>query len=128
MLLNLYLSLNLKKIIVWLKCVVWKMLRFLSKQFSDYRLRIRLCFFCFFCYFFHFESIKVRSICSQMSFKIVVFKNFTILKKTSVLESLYNKVAGLQTHAFIKKRLQHTCFSINIAKFLRTNFFIENLR
>ena len=29
---------------------------------------------------------------------------------------------------FIKKRLQHSCFSVNFAKFLRTAFFIEHLR
>ena len=40
--------------------------------------------------------------------------------KTLVLESLFNKVTGLQTCNFIKKRLQHRCFPVNIAKFLRT--------
>ena len=34
--------------------------------------------------------------------------------KTPVLESLFNKVAGL------KKRLQHKCFPVNIVKFLKT--------
>ena len=29
---------------------------------------------------------------------------------------------------FIKKKLQHRCFPVNIAKFLRTTFFIEHLR
>ena len=43
----------------------------------------------------------------------------------SVLESLFNKVAGLQ--AFVKKRRQHRCFHENIAKFLRTSFFKEHL-
>ena len=28
----------------------------------------------------------------------------------------------------IKKRLQHRCFSVNIAKFLTITFFIEHLR
>ena len=37
-----------------------------------------------------------------------------------MLESLFNKVAGLQCCNFIKKRLQHRCFPVNIAKFLRT--------
>ena len=35
-------------------------------------------------------------------------------------ESLFNKVAGFQEYIFIKKRLQHSCFPVNIAKFLRT--------
>ena len=37
-----------------------------------------------------------------------------------MLESPFNKVAGLQACMFIKKRLQHKCFPVNIAKFLRT--------
>ena len=40
--------------------------------------------------------------------------------KTSVLESICNKVAGLKACNFIKKRLQHTCFPLKYAKFLRT--------
>ena len=41
-------------------------------------------------------------------------------KKTSVLESLGNQKAC----NFIKKRLQHTCFPVNIAKFLKVQSFI----
>ena len=37
-----------------------------------------------------------------------------------VLKSLFNKVAGLQAWNFIKKRLQHSCFLVNIVKFLTT--------
>ena len=39
--------------------------------------------------------------------------------ETPVLESLFNKAAGLQVCNFIKKRLQHRCFPVIIAKFLR---------
>ena len=39
-----------------------------------------------------------------------------------MLESLFNKVAGLKDCNFIKERLQHRCFSVNNAKFLRTHF------
>ena len=42
-----------------------------------------------------------------------------IHRKTTVLESLLNKVAGFQVCNFIKKILQHRCFPVNIAKFLR---------
>ena len=35
-------------------------------------------------------------------------------------ESLFNKVAVLRTCNFIKKRLQHRCFPVKFAKFLRT--------
>ena len=43
-----------------------------------------------------------------------------IHKKAPGLESFFNNVASLQTSNFIKKRLQHSCFPMNIAKFLRT--------
>ena len=49
-------------------------------------------------------------------------------RKRPVLESLFNKVPGLQACNFIKKRLQQRCFPVNIAKFLRTASFIEHLR
>ena len=56
----------------------------------------------------------------RSSIKKAVLKNFAILRRTPVLESLFNKVAGLQAFNFIKKRLYHRCFSVNIAKFFRT--------
>ena len=40
-------------------------------------------------------------------------------KETPVLESLFKKIAGLKACNFIKKRRQHRCFPVNIAKFLR---------
>ena len=45
-----------------------------------------------------------------------------------MLDSLFNKVAGLQTCNFIKKWLQHRCFPVNVANFIRTAFSIEHLR
>ena len=45
-----------------------------------------------------------------------------------MLESLFNKVSDLKGGNVIKKRLQHRCFLVNIAKFLRTPFFTEHLR
>ena len=45
-----------------------------------------------------------------------------------MLESLFNKVAGLKACNFIKERLKHSCFPVNNAKFLRTHFFTEHLR
>ena len=46
--------------------------------------------------------------------------------KTPVPQSLFDKVVGLQICNFIKKRLQHRCFSVNIVKFLRT-FILKKL-
>ena len=37
-----------------------------------------------------------------------------------MLESLFDKITGLQGCNFIKKRQQHGCFLVNIAKFLKT--------
>ena len=49
----------------------------------------------------------------------VLQKKFcNILRKTAVLKSLLHKVANLQAYNFIKKRLQHRCFSPG--KFLGT--------
>ena len=53
---------------------------------------------------------------SQMSSKRCLLKFCDIHRKTLVLESL-----------FIKTRLQHRCFSVNIAKNVRQHFFIEHL-
>ena len=44
-------------------------------------------------------------------------------RKALVLEPLFNKVAGFQTYNFIKKRLQHRCFPMKFAKFLRKFFY-----
>ena len=48
--------------------------------------------------------------------------------KTPMVESLFNKVVGLQARNFIKRRLQHRCFPVNIAKFLRGTSFEDYLR
>ena len=53
------------------------------------------------------------------------FGNFT--GKTPVLESLFKKVTGLRACNFIEKRLQHRCFPVKFAKFLRAPFFTEGL-
>ena len=52
-----------------------------------------------------------------MFFEIGVVKVCNIHRKTPVLESLFNEVACLETCNFIKKRFQHRCFPMNIAKF-----------
>ena len=38
-----------------------------------------------------------------------------------MLESLFNKVVGLQPCRFTEKRLQHRCFPVHIANFLTTS-------
>ena len=58
-----------------------------------------------------------RSSLSQMFFKIAVYKNSAIFT-----------VKHLCWNNFIKKRLQLRVFPMNIAKFLRTAFFMEHLQ
>ena len=70
-------------------------------------------------------NFKYRSIhrwCSLNSYKV---RN--IHRKTSVLESLFNKFIGLQACNFTKKRLQHRRFPVNIANFKNT-YFEKHLR
>ena len=45
-----------------------------------------------------------------------------------MLVSLFNKVTGSQACIFIKKRLQHRCFPVKFAKFLKTPFFTEHFQ
>ena len=40
-------------------------------------------------------------------------------RKTPVLESHFNKVAGFRVCSFIKKRVHRKCFPVKLAKFLR---------
>ena len=61
----------------------------------------------------------------QMFFEIGVLKICNIHRKTPVLESLFSKLASLEACNFIKKRPQHRCFPVNIAKFLR-KFYLQN--
>ena len=42
-----------------------------------------------------------------------------------MLESFFNKAAGLKACNSIKKRFQHNCFPVKFAKYLRTSFFKE---
>ena len=59
-----------------------------------------------------------------MCCKKSVLKNCPIVTgRTLVLKFLFNKVAGLQTCNFIKKRLQHRRFLVNIEKLFRITFW-----
>ena len=63
---------------------------------------------------------------SQVFFKIGNLRNNH--RKTPVLKPLFNKFGHLKPYSFIRKRLQHRCFHVNIAKFLIAAFFIKHLR
>ena len=60
------------------------------------------------------ESKSTNRRCSLKKGVLKYFAKFP--RKTPVLESLFNKIAGLET-------LQHRCFPVKLAKFLRTPFF-----
>ena len=55
-----------------------------------------------------------------MFFKIVA-EDFKIVENTCV-GVFFNKAAGVKAFNLAKKRLQHKCFSVKVAKFLRTAF------
>ena len=53
-----------------------------------------------------------------------VLKNFAVLTgRTPVLESLFNKVAGLQACKFIKKKTPTLTFFCEYCEILKRNFF-----
>ena len=56
-----------------------------------------------------------------------VLKSFAKFTGKQLCQSLFfHKVAGLMTATLLKKRLWHSRFPMNFAKFLRTTFFIEH--
>ena len=63
-----------------------------------------------------------RSSHSEMFFKIVSLKILQYPQEIPVLESF----EGLKTCSLIKKRPQHRCFPVNIAKCLRIAFLKSN--
>ena len=52
-----------------------------------------------------------------------LFLKINFYRKATVLESVFNKIAGLQVCNFVKKRLQHRCYLVKFAKYIRTLFF-----
>ena len=55
-----------------------------------------------------------------------VLKNFAKIYWKNLCWSLFfKKVAGVTPATLLKRRLQHGCYPVNSAKFLRTTFFIE---
>ena len=72
----------------------------------------------------NYKRGKFRSIHPEVfSEKAIPNNKFpNIHRKTPVLESPLNKVAGIQTCNFIKKRLKHRCFPVNTAKLLKHLF------
>ena len=60
--------------------------------------------------------------------KAALKKLAIIRKKPPVLGSLFNNFAVLKAYKFIKWRIQHRCFPVEIVKFLKNTYFEEHLR
>ena len=61
--------------------------------------------------------------------KAVLKKPRNVNTKTPVLKTVFfNKVRGLKACNFIKKRLQHNCFPVNVTKIFKNTYFGEHLR
>ena len=75
-----------------------------------------------------YHQIKIsKRYNEQVFYTKAVLKNSAIFTEKHLRWSLFlNKNAGLQSWNFIKKRLQHRFFPVNIAKFLRTPV-LENI-
>ena len=75
-----------------------------------------------------YHQIKIyNGIMSRSSIKKAVLKNFAIFTEKHLRWSFFlNKNAGLQSWNFIKKRLKHRFFPVNIKKFLRAPV-LENI-
>ena len=72
--------------------------------------------------FYHHIKISKKYNEQKVFCKKTVLNNFAIFTEKYLCWCLFfNGNAGLQTCNFIKKRLQHRCFLVNIAKFWRTS-------
>ena len=79
----------------------------------------------------HAAIFKFKSSYSQVFFKISVLQIFEIFTRKHPCWSGFSiklKVACLKVCSFIKKRPRYRCFPVNIAKFLKPDFFIKHLR
>ena len=77
-----------------------------------------------------FTHHKIFEVCLTIFSRLEVFCKKGVLKNLAKLTGkhlcwslFFNKVAGLRLATLLKKRLQHWCFPVNFAKFLRTPFF-----
>ena len=73
------------------------------------------------------KLLMFRSSRSQMFLKISVLKNFANLTGKHLCWSLFLIQTLLDSVDSVKKRLQHRCYLVKFAKFLKTLFFIEHV-
>ena len=65
------------------------------------------------------EAVIHRYFLKKMFLKISQYSH----EKKLVLESLFNKAPGLKDCNLIKKRVQQSCFPVNIAKLSSATYF-----
>ena len=70
---------------------------------------------------------KFRISHQRYSVKKMFLRISKYLQKNICVGVCFNKIAVLNACNFIIKRLQHRCIFVNIAKCLRTSFFVEHL-
>ena len=71
-------------------------------------------------------AIAFRSSHQRCSMKKGILKNFTKFTGKHLCQSLFfNNVAGLRPATLFQRKLLHSCFPVNFAKFSRT-FFLQN--
>ena len=77
---------------------------------------------------FDSQLLTVRSSRQEVFCKKGVLTNFTKLTGKQLCQSLFfHEVEGLRSATLLKKRLWHSCFPVNFAKFLRIPFVTEHL-
>ena len=74
--------------------------------------------------FDNYRSSRLEVFCKKG-----VLRNISKFTGDHLCQSLvFNKVAGLRPETLLNKRLCHRCFSVNLAKFLKTPFLTELFR
>ena len=75
------------------------------------------------------RQVRVKEQVSEVGVhRLQIRWSFKFHRKISVLDSISNKAAGLKVCNSIKKRLQHSCLPVKLAKFVKTPFFTEEFR
>ena len=82
--------------------------------------------------FFHLEKVQTNmkgktltSSRSQIFFKIAALKNLAILSRKHICWSLFLiKLKTWRPAFLLKKRLQYSCFAVNIEKFFKIRFYL----
>ena len=75
------------------------------------------------------NDVNIGSSCPEVSCKKVTHENFTKFTGKHMYQSLFfNKGAGPKPATLLKNKLLQRFSPVNFGKFIRTSFFIEQLR